>query len=256
MMGLQVPHSHFSRPHTCRAQRQGFSQVFVYDPAGIWQRHAAALERELGRSNDLKGMRVWSGWRPPPSQQQQQRRQQPGQPSSMSGTAGSGRSSSALKRRHKVDEEDGGERTSAPGGDTQFDVALLCAADSERPVSLAVAGPPMSLVAAGMQGGEGPLGAQGGAADAGSGGGASRLERAISAPATLRSWLQHASGRLAALEPDMVLVFGAAFTLAGYPPWAVRVSQIYHMGPLASVTSSKLDAVMRKFSMTKQRFGR
>ena len=50
-------------------------------------------------------------------------------------------------------------------------------------------------------------------------------------------------------------VTGGALTLAGYPPWAVRVSEIHGIGPLSGVTSSKLAAVLQRYRRTRQRFG-
>lgn len=51
-------------------------------------------------------------------------------------------------------------------------------------------------------------------------------------------------------------VTGPALTLAGFPAWAVRTSEIYGVGPLAAVTPDRLQAALQRFTATKQRFGK
>ncbi|GAB4824259.1 hypothetical protein N2152v2_011305 [Parachlorella kessleri] len=82
-----------------------------------------------------------------------------------------------------------------------------------------------------------------------------QLESAIAAPARLRERLGEAAGSLASAELDLLLVFGEAFTLAGYPPWAVRTSEIYHMGLLQQLRWQDLQRVLQRYLGTKQRFG-
>lgn len=52
-----------------------------------------------------------------------------------------------------------------------------------------------------------------------------------------------------------VQVFGETLTLAGYPPWTVRFSEIYHMGDLAHVTQRQLTGALQRYCRTSQRFG-
>lgn len=51
-------------------------------------------------------------------------------------------------------------------------------------------------------------------------------------------------------------VTGPALSLAGFPAWAVRVSEIYGVGPLAALDAGRLQAALRRFCTTKQRFGK
>lgn len=51
-------------------------------------------------------------------------------------------------------------------------------------------------------------------------------------------------------------VTGPALTLAGFPPWCVRASEIYGVGPLAALTPRRLQAALRRYGATKQRFGK
>ena len=50
-------------------------------------------------------------------------------------------------------------------------------------------------------------------------------------------------------------VCGDAFTLAGFPPWMVRFSELYHLGRLEGVTDARLAQTLRKYSNVTQRFG-
>ncbi len=48
---------------------------------------------------------------------------------------------------------------------------------------------------------------------------------------------------------------GKAFTLAGFPPWLLRFSELYHLGALEAVTLRQLARTLRKYSNVTQRFG-
>mmetsp|Transcript_40639 Transcript_40639/g.115052 ORF Transcript_40639/g.115052 Transcript_40639/m.115052 type:complete len:111 (-) Transcript_40639:651-983(-) len=67
--------------------------------------------------------------------------------------------------------------------------------------------------------------------------------------------LRHA-GPVAVLEPELVLVFGAARTSAGYPPWALRLSEFHFLGKLQGVTLARLEASIARYCRTEKRFGR
>lgn len=84
----------------------------------------------------------------------------------------------------------------------------------------------------------------------------SNREKAMRAPVQLKHKLSQVAGPAVCLEPDILLVFGEALTLAGFPSWSVRSSEIYGMGDVQGVTWSKLDAVMKRHATTRQRFGR
>lgn len=83
-----------------------------------------------------------------------------------------------------------------------------------------------------------------------------RLSKALVAPQENKSQIEKASGSAAVLEPDFILVLGTAFSLASFPPWAARTSELFHLKSLEEITSSRLDAVLQKFMRTRQRFGR
>jgi len=84
----------------------------------------------------------------------------------------------------------------------------------------------------------------------------SKREKAMRAPVLLKHKLSQVAGPAVCLEPDILLVFGEALTLAGFPSWTVRSSEIYSLGNVEGVTWSKLDAVMKRHGTTRQRFGR
>lgn len=203
------------------ASRQRLSHLVLYEPSGLLQHAESRLELLLMQQQLLAGVRLVSGLRPlqgaPMSDAQQQER---------------------------------------------MTVLLLSAADGQWPLLASVAA---SNGAQQQQHVRRQPMANGSAASATASNGGAREEEAsraavladaAAAPAKLRARVQAAAGPEAGLEPDLVLVTGGALTLAGYPPWAVRVSEIYGIGPLAGVTSSKLAAVLARYARTRQRFGR
>ena len=50
-------------------------------------------------------------------------------------------------------------------------------------------------------------------------------------------------------------VFGNHFSLAGYPPWPIRVTEMYHMGQLSRISLKHLENKFLRYSRTMQRFG-
>lgn len=50
----------------CRAQQQGFVQVFLYDPGGALQRRERELKQALRWADPFQRIAVWAGWRAPP----------------------------------------------------------------------------------------------------------------------------------------------------------------------------------------------
>ena len=56
------------------------------------------------------------------------------------------------------------------------------------------------------------------------------------------------------MEP-ILQIFGKVFTLGGYPPWPIRVTEMYHMGRLQGVSSAQLQATLQQYCSTLQRFG-
>ena len=53
----------------------------------------------------------------------------------------------------------------------------------------------------------------------------------------------------------MLQVFGNHFSLAGYPPWPIRVTEMYHMGQLSRVSHKHMEDTFLRYSRTMQRFG-
>ena len=58
----------------------------------------------------------------------------------------------------------------------------------------------------------------------------------------------------ASLNP--VQVFGEVLTLASFPPWLLRFSEIFHAGHLAAFSRGKLHRILWRYCRTSQRFGR
>ena len=75
------------------------------------------------------------------------------------------------------------------------------------------------------------------------------------AVARLDAALATAAGPAALVEPGVALVYGAAFTLAGYPPWALRSAEIYSMGRLGCAEGRGVAAALARYGATHQRFG-
>ena len=82
------------------------------------------------------------------------------------------------------------------------------------------------------------------------------LEKALQAPSQLKEIVRKVAGQVATMDPDIIMIFGGISSLGGYPSWSTRSSEIYDMGPLGVVTRGKLDAAMKRYKVTKQRFGR
>lgn len=83
----------------------------------------------------------------------------------------------------------------------------------------------------------------------------SAIDADLHPAAALHSWLARVTGTAAAVEPDIVLVCGKAFTLAGFPPWLLRFGELYHLGDLMDVTDERLRKCLQKYSSVAQRFG-
>ena len=142
----------------------------------------------------------------------------------------------------------GGEASSEESSLGAMGVALLSAADAEEPL-LKAAAVRSQQTADHLLDSEENRGLLENSNNA-------RLDVAVAAPLDIKTRLAAVSGPLAGVEPDIVVVFGPAFTLAGFPPWAVRTAELFEVGALAAVTSGKMDAVLRRYLGTRQRFGK
>jgi undecaprenyl pyrophosphate synthase len=56
-------------------------------------------------------------------------------------------------------------------------------------------------------------------------------------------------------EADIILVIGPVFTLAGFPPWQARSSEVYHIDCQASDALISVQRVVEAYFATLQRFG-
>ncbi|KAL4440576.1 hypothetical protein ABPG75_003577 [Micractinium tetrahymenae] len=150
----------------------------------------------------------------------------------------------------------GGMGAEEAGYGRDLRVVLLAAGDGEWPL-LAAAAAGTTAAAAGPGGlpcGAKPQWRQHGEAASN---GAAALDAAVAAPARVRQRLAAAAGPLGAAEPDFVLVTGPALTLAGFPAWMVRASEMYGIGPLAGLQgTAELEGALRRFCGTKQRWGK
>lgn len=52
-----------------------------------------------------------------------------------------------------------------------------------------------------------------------------------------------------------VQVIGETLTLAGYPPWPLRFTQIYHMGRLSGINEKVLKRTLTSYGSVLQRYG-
>ena len=82
------------------------------------------------------------------------------------------------------------------------------------------------------------------------GGGPGALERRVAAA------MGKACGSHACEEVDLVLVAGEVLTLAGFPPWLTRSSEIYHFaGGLQDLSERNLERTLAKYYCTSQPLG-
>ena len=117
-------------------------------------------------------------------------------------------------------------------------VALLGPADAEGPLAM-LRDVPASASASG-EGSSSPT----------------SLQRALRAPEELRRVMGRVGGRVAQLDPDIIMIFGGVSSLFGYPSWMTRSSEVYWMGDLASVEVESLSACLDRYMMTRKRGGR
>ncbi|KAB2577795.1 Di-trans-poly-cis-decaprenylcistransferase-like protein [Lasiodiplodia theobromae] len=57
-------------------------------------------------------------------------------------------------------------------------------------------------------------------------------------------------------EPDLLILFGPRVELKGYPPWQVRLTEIYHTPDTSSVSYQTFLRGLHKFAKAQMRFGR
>lgn len=55
---------------------------------------------------------------------------------------------------------------------------------------------------------------------------------------------------------DVVVVFGGAFQLNGYPPWQLHAAELFHEKSLMRFSRSDFERIVEKYRATAQRFGR
>lgn len=57
-------------------------------------------------------------------------------------------------------------------------------------------------------------------------------------------------------EPDMVIVFSPTVELQGYPPWQMRLTEIFHVRDCGSVRYQVFLRALHRYAKAKMRFGR
>jgi len=62
--------------------------------------------------------------------------------------------------------------------------------------------------------------------------------------------------KLGIREPDCLIQIGGVPSMAGFPPWAMRCSEIFPIGQLRRVNEGEFQRLMEKFSSRDQRNGR
>lgn len=83
---------------------------------------------------------------------------------------------------------------------------------------------------------------------------AGELETGATTPSQLEAWMATKGALLPAV--DVTVVFGKHFHLAGYPPWQLHKTEIYHVQSLRCFDRKGLAEVLRKYSKVSQRFGK
>lgn len=73
---------------------------------------------------------------------------------------------------------------------------------------------------------------------------------------TLRDQIANLYGEPGILEPEIVLVVGEVFSLAGCPPWHLKSSEIYYLGCLESLVLERLTTLWERYCGTVQRYGK
>eukprot|EP00884_Botryococcus_braunii_P012208 jgi/Botrbrau1/20989/Bobra.0144s0008.1 len=84
---------------------------------------------------------------------------------------------------------------------------------------------------------------------------ARQLSIQVSTPDDLSEAMVAVCGPAAIMEPALALVVGPVLTLAGYPPWPLSFTQIYHVGVLRKVTKRVLERTFRQYKVVFQRYG-
>jgi hypothetical protein len=73
-------------------------------------------------------------------------------------------------------------------------------------------------------------------------------------PRQLEAWMSSRGSMLP--NTEVTVVFGRHFHLAGYPPWQLHKTEIYHVSSLWRFSRKGLAEVLRKYSKVSQRFGK
>ena len=57
-------------------------------------------------------------------------------------------------------------------------------------------------------------------------------------------------------EPDLLVLFGSHVRLQGYPPWQVRLTEIFHVQDSGGVGYQVFLRALHRFAKMEMRFGR
>ena len=234
MLSLTIFHS------SLRCAQAGITRLFADDPTGFLKQHATGLRAHLARSAELVvgfDGEVVEGEEEvvPPSSSSTplctvdtNAARAPG--GEATSTSGSAKTAAAANGR-------GGGGESATRHAPSIRIHLLSARDAEETMAKAVA-----AVARAEEEVDTPS----------TSGARSATDAAV---ARYEAALATASGPAALAEPGVALVYGSAFTLAGYPPWALRAAEIYSMGRLRDADGRGVRGALARYGKTVQRFG-
>ena len=57
-------------------------------------------------------------------------------------------------------------------------------------------------------------------------------------------------------EPSLLWLLGPVPTVAGFPPWRLRLAEIHHVAPRpAALSEARMEASLRAYLRTVQRYG-
>lgn len=256
-----------------RCAQAGITRLFAYDPTGFLKQHAAGLRAHLARA-----AAVQLGFDGPVVGVEEGGGSGGVVAGAAAGTAAAGRQAPL----RSVDTNAGGVGSGGDGGvvavaakpgsgggdglattaatapaPPAIHVHLLSASDAEETMAKAIAAAAAARADGGGRAVEAPpppppstttsttTASPNPAAAAATAAAVARLDAALSA----------AAGPAALVEPGIALVYGSAFTLGGYPPWALRSAEIYSMGPLSAADGRGVRTALARYGATHQRFG-
>eukprot|EP00891_Asterochloris_glomerata_P008669 jgi/Astpho2/8669/Aster-x1537 len=56
-------------------------------------------------------------------------------------------------------------------------------------------------------------------------------------------------------QPQLIMVFGPQFCIAGFPPWLLQCAELFHLGSVHTCGEQDLEEMLQQFHHTPQRMG-